>query len=190
MKRILLLTCLLILSNVSVRATHIAGSDMEFRCLGKDTFFITYRIYRDCGPGNAQLGNTLPISFNTLDCSPSRSAFTNLTRDSIIPLRYLCNGKKTICEPGGSFPFGIEEHLYTGTIILSQLFPGGLDSNCCRIRVNWNSCCRNGAITNLLNPLGTGFSIDGEINRCITPCNSSPTFTNKPVAVICNGVPF
>jgi hypothetical protein len=190
MKKLLLLTLLLFLSSVSTFATHIAGSDMEFQCLGKDTFEVTYRIYRDCGPGNAPLGNALPITLSTLDCFPSRSASTNLQRDSITPLRYLCDDKKTICEPGGTFPFGIEEHLYRGIIILSQLFPGGLDSTCCKIRVNWNSCCRNGAITNLSNPLSTGFSIDGELNRCITPCNSSPTFTNKPVAVVCNGAPF
>lgn len=94
MKKLLLLTLLLFLSSVSTFATHIAGSDMEFRCLGKDTFEVTYRIYRDCGPGNAPLGNALPITLSTLDCFPSRSASTNLQRDSITPLRYLCDDKR------------------------------------------------------------------------------------------------
>lgn len=190
MKRSVLVFVLFIFSFFHSRATHIAGSDMEFRCLGKDTFEVTYRIYRDCAPGNALLGNNLSIDLATLGCSSNRSASINLVRDTIMPLRYLCDGRKTICEPGGTFQFGIEEHIYRGTVILSQLFPGGLDSTCCTVKVSWSNCCRNGAITNISNPLATGFNVAGEINRCATPCNNSPTFTNKPVAVICNGQPF
>lgn len=172
-----------------LKATHIAGSDMEFQCLGNDSFRITFRIYRDCSPGNAALGSSIPVSFSPVSCSLSQVT-TNFNRTAVTPIRFKCNGREwaSICE-GGTFPFGIEEHVYTQTVYLKQLFPT-IDSNCCLIKVGWTSCCRNGAITNLVNPLTQGFTNEGVINRCITPCNSSPQFTNKPIVAICAGQPY
>ena len=172
-----------------LHATHIAGSDMEFKCLGNDSFIITFRIYRDCSPGNAALSSSIPVNFTPVGCSLN-PATVNISRQSVTPIRFKCNGREwaSICE-NGTFPFGIEEHLYTQVVNLKSLFPT-LDSNCCLIKVGWTSCCRNGAITNIVNPLTQGFTNEGVINRCVTPCNSSPQFTNKPIVAICSGQPY
>jgi gliding motility-associated-like protein len=166
------------------KASHMAGSDMEFKCLGKDTFKIILRIYRDCN--GIPINPNPQISFKTMGCTPAKSATTTMTRTLVRPVRFMCGGQKNICE-GGSFPFGMEENRFEVTVRLQQLFPGGLDSNCCWIRVSYQECCRNGAITNIVQG---NFYIDAEINRCVTPCNSSPQISNYPVAVICNGQPF
>jgi gliding motility-associated-like protein len=174
----------ILLFSSPAQASHMAGSDMEFKCLGKDSFKIVLRVYRDCNgiPINA----TPSINFSTVNCTPSKSASTSMTRTLIRPVRFMCGGQKNICE-GGSFPFGMEENRFEVTVGLQQLFPGGLDSNCCWIKVSYQECCRNGSITNIVQG---NFYIDALINRCVTPCNSSPQITNYPVAVICNGQPF
>ena len=169
----------------SAQATHVAGSDIQFRCLGKDTFEITLKIYRDCS--GIQLGAPASLSFNTVGCSPNKSANVNLPRISISPVRFMCGGQRNICE-GGSFPFGMEEHTFKATVRLQDIFPGGLDPNCCKISIGYSMCCRNGAITN--GPSNANFYVDAEIDRCVTPCNSSPQITNPPVVVVCNGQPF
>lgn len=166
------------------KASHMVGSDMEFRCLGNDSFRIILRIYRDCN--GIQLNPTPSIWLTTMGCSPSKTASSTMTRVSIKPVDYMCNGAKNVCD-SGAFPFGVEEHRFEDTVHLSQIFTGGLDPNCCWIKVSYQECCRNTSITNL-SP--GNYFIEGEINRCATPCNNSPQITNTPIAVVCNGQPF
>src|SRR5689334_9588209 len=130
----LVLTCsLLVLTAASVRATHIAGSDMEFVCLGNDSFEVIYRIYRDCQ--GIALDNTIPITLQTQGCSPQRTVSFTLHLDTIKPIRYLCRDLKSICE-GGSFRFGMLEYTYRDIVGLNQVFPGGLDPACCLVNVS------------------------------------------------------
>ncbi len=46
---------------------------------------------------------------------------------------------------------------------------------------------RNAAITTITNPGTSTFYIYSTLNNVITPCNSSPIFTNKPVPFLCLG---
>ena len=103
----------ILLFSSPAQASHMAGSDMEFKCLGKDSFKIVLRVYRDCNgiPINA----TPSINFSTVNCTPSKSASTSMTRTLIRPVRFMCGGQKNICE-GGSFPFGMEENRFEVTV--------------------------------------------------------------------------
>ncbi|MBP7262326.1 MAG: hypothetical protein KBB37_13660, partial [Bacteroidia bacterium] len=164
--------------------SHFTGADFEFKSLGVDTLKITFRIYRDCNTSTTAFpGNVSSISLSTIGCSPIKTASVTLNRVGIRKIKSTCDGVNTICE-GGSYPVGIEEHKYEAIVRLQQVFQGGLNSNCCWIRMYYQECCRN---RNLTNMQSGNFYIEGEFNRCVTPSNSSPTFKNDPFVNICNG---
>ena len=172
------------LSSQNAFASHMAGSDMEFKCLGKDTYQIVLRVYRDCT--GIPINSSPQITFTPeAPCTQGTKSVT-MTRTLVRPVRFMCAGMKNICE-GGAFPFGMEENRFEVTVIFNNLWSGGLDSTCCWIRVTYQECCRNGNITNIP---GANFYIDAELNRCVTPCNSSPQISNYPVAVVCAGQGF
>ncbi|HHG85904.1 MAG TPA: hypothetical protein ENJ82_14245, partial [Bacteroidetes bacterium] len=58
-------------------------------------------------------------------------------------------------------------------------------TNCTNYTVEWRSCCRNGNITTLNSPASTPIYVSTSINPLLSPCNSSPQFTDPPVAYIC-----
>ena len=106
------------LSSQSAFASHMAGSDMEFKCLGKDTYQIVLRVYRDCTgiPINATPQITLTPQ---APCTQGTKSVT-MTRTLVRPVRFMCAGMKNICE-GGSFPFGMEENRFEVTVIFNNL---------------------------------------------------------------------
>lgn len=100
-----------------------------------------------------------------------------LPRDTFYEVSQLCDAQlaQSSCN-GGSLP-GFQVHIYRDTITLP--------ASCTDWVVSWSSCCRNNAITNLVNPSGSGFYIEAGINSTI--CNSSPTFTSNPTPYFCAG---
>lgn len=91
-----------------------------------------------------------------------------------------CPNNTTTCN-GGTFT-GIQEYIYRGIINL----PGP----CVDWQFSYNLCCRNNAITNIDLPGSTNIYIYANLNNVITPCNNSPTFSNKPVPFACRGQQF
>ncbi|MEL7534302.1 MAG: PKD domain-containing protein, partial [Bacteroidota bacterium] len=57
------------------------------------------------------------------------------------------------------------------------------------VEINWESCCRNGAITSLSNPLSHSISVSTTIDLANATCNSSPSFNSPPHAFLCNDLP-
>jgi len=69
--------------------------------------------------------------------------------------------------------------------------PTNLSSSAGGYWVSWNSCCRNGSIINLINPLSQGMTLFMKIPDPGTyPGNSSPTFVNFPPLAICLNQPI
>ena len=50
-------------------------------------------------------------------------------------------------------------------------------------------CCRSADIDNLVNPGGTGSAFYARLDNTVTPCNSSPQFTNLPQMFGCVNIP-
>ncbi len=172
---------LLLIFSFKVQASHMGGADIEYKCIGVDTFKIVLKVYRDCTgiPINASPQITLtPIS----GCS-TNSVNVTMTRLYVAPIGFLCQGQKNICE-GGTFPYGLEENRFEVTVVLQQVFGSGLSASCCWIRISYSECCRNTNVTNLSSG---NFYTEAEMNRCLTPCNSSPVFFNRPTSVLCAG---
>ncbi|MHB1277127.1 MAG: hypothetical protein ACYC1Q_01875, partial [Bacteroidia bacterium] len=180
MKKVLLFLFLALgfLLPEKAEASHMMGSDIVYRCVGNGKYEVTVRVYRDC--------NGIPISPSDVVARCSSSTVTvstgNQTKigyrditgiDANCPVQSRC--------AGSSFQYGVEEHVWKMTIDLSG-------SSCCEWTLEWQQSARNNAITT--GQANQNFFTTATLNKCVTPCNSSPDFTNPPIAIICYNQDF
>jgi len=172
MKKILLLLVLISFFGIQrSQATHFAGSDLTYTCLGGNTYLVSFSFYRDCS------GATNPTSTNvTFTCSQnsilSFTATLNLITGTGQEITPSCTTNPTFCASGTAF--GVQEYVYQATVTLSP---------CNSWIISTSSCCRNTVST------VTGQSswyMVAELNNFIAPGNSSPTFSNIPLVVANN----
>lgn len=175
-----LLPVLLLLGSQTAEASHIAASDISYRCLGSNQYEVTLRLFRDCQGINAP--TSVVVSLETLaGCTGGNQAFT-LNRVSNLSLPILCNvqASQSSCN-GGSFP-GYEEHVYTGTIDLSAYAAPS-----CGWTLSYSSCCRNGAITNMVNASSSNTYVSvNHLPNTGAFCNSSPSISSTPIFLVCD----
>ncbi len=176
------------------RADHVVGSDILYKCLGNGKYEIIFKFYRDCNGCNVAGGGgggtgascghpVLTITGANGTCNNVGLGNVNITRVSITDITQLCGSSKSACA-GGTFPYGIEEHLYKGTIDLSARIASG----CCKFKISTTIFVRSTTITT--GAANQGFYTEAYINACDSICNSSPIYTSHPVAIICVGQDF
>ncbi|MCH8904586.1 MAG: PKD domain-containing protein [Bacteroidetes bacterium] len=169
-----ILFIILLFSNKNVFATHCAGYDLKYEWKGGLDYEVTLYFYRDCigapAPPNAPICFT-SIGFNLSGTVTIYPIDTNI----ITPV---CTTVQTYCT-NGTFS-GIEQHIYQGMITLPKACSDWLFS--------WGYCCRNVAITT--GPASQNFYAEAFLNNVVAPDNSSPYFTNLPVAWLCHNQNF
>ncbi len=160
-----------------LNASHFAGADLTYTCLGGNTYQITLSFYRDCS------GISAPPYANVIfNCSSNGAfSFTNQMQPLAgtgVEITPGCSAMPTSCTTGPNSQYGIREYVYQATVTLPP---------CNSWTMSWGSCCRNPITT--LSGSG-GWYMPAVLNNATAPCNSSPTFSNKPIAVVCNGQSF
>jgi hypothetical protein len=162
-------------------AVWIMGSDLTWTCIGQDSFLIKFVVYADCN--STGLGN-YPITFK---CASSRDTITSVLLNWTNPVEVtpVCKSSCTRCQSSScTFPYGIRRFTMQG---IANLNAAG---SCCNIIMSWGHCCRGGNITTISNAGAVPLYTEAKLNRCLNPCDNSPTFSNAPVAIICAGQPF
>jgi hypothetical protein len=200
---ICLFILLLIIGAKPAKADHVVGSDITYRCLNSSGLFeITFVFYRDC-QGIPVCGNScgsacsrsLTITGASPGCEGTNYGTISLQLISVrdVNPNPRCPNAKSICTnmncvTPGSFTPGVERYEFRGTTNLGPA--SGIPASCCTVRISFNECCRNAAIST--GATWANFFMEATINRCLSlnPCNSSPTLTNDPYAIICSGQPF
>lgn len=169
------LSFLLTSSLQEAEATHLVGSDIIYRCKGNGKYEITVRVYRDCN------GIQLSQSPIVMKCSTTTINVTAQTKISVRDVTGIDPRCPVQSRCSGTFPYGIEEHVWVATVDLSSY-------NCCEWTISWAQSARGSNIsTGMANQ---NFYTFAQMNKCVTPCNSSPDFTNPPVAIVCQGQDF
>lgn len=156
------------------KATHFAGGEITYEHLTGNTYEVTLRLYRDCAGVN--FGSSQNIFLTPTNSGSSMTVF-EVSRSDITPL---CSTQQSQCgtSSGGS---GIQQIIYRANRTFNALPSGQIYT------LSNRSCCRNFAITTLVNGGNTSWSISSQLDPNLSPRNSSPTFLNPPVAFVCAG---
>jgi hypothetical protein len=186
MKNLLLVLTLLLSNILTSSATHLMGGEITWECLPNGQFQFTMKAYRDCNSGVI-----------TIDVSNGLEVFNYPTVGSplfTIPLTLVAQTDITsLCgidcdNPNG--PGAVQEFIFkTNPVTLTGTPPaeGWIFS--------YDGCCRNAASTNIVNAGNEGFVLRAKMfafnDNNTNPCyDSSPSFTEKPLAVTCAGYPL
>ncbi len=163
------------LSGHQADASHSMGADLTYTCMGGNTYKVTLTFYRDC------IGIAAPVNpfvtINSASCGQSLGVTCYKRPGTGQEVTPACSTSVTTCN-GGTFT-GIQEWVYDGIVTLPQ--------QCTDWVFGYSLCCRNAAITTINTPGSSTFYIYATLNNVISPCNNSPTFSNKPVPFVCNG---
>lgn len=180
MKTITLYILVILLISQEVFATHIVGGEMYYDCISENQYEVTLIIYRECGPDNSN---------NTDFDNPARIGVFD-ENDSLVDLHHFSllersNIPAIINDPCYNAPPDLcaEKGVYKEIITLPDNDQG--------YRLVYQRCCRNPAITNIVDPYEMGSSYQAYIPPGdVVECNSSPRFNDLPPLVICNEIPF
>ncbi len=175
MKKLVIITLTFTLFLVQyIKASHIAGGDLSYTCLGNNQYQINLNLFVDCmgfDPGAQQW-----IDF-TSTCGSTASLTVDVLNPGGTEISQLCASQinNSTCN-GGNLP-GMWVFYYTGVVTLDTL--------CDTWTMSWNTCCRNSAILNLQSPDSQGSYIQATLNSATAPCNNSPSFTSQPIPYVC-----
>jgi hypothetical protein len=193
----LIIIFLLTFSNVS-KSTHLMGGEITYTCIknGSKAGFYVFNVvvYRDC----MGIPIDTAVSINVHNHPTlSNIALNYIGSNDISPSCNTINGSNPqfSCDStntgyGGNGIGSVEEHIYRSDTIRILGTP---DQN--GWHFTWSSCCRNGAIINIMNPSNYGFTLrtamypftdsTGTVfpnnNNCF---DSSPIFYEKPRTIL------
>ena len=180
------------------------GVDISYECLGTCTYRIYHNTYYDCSGSLMNILGHVPVSngnapeapmdanFNFVgiplfpgqNCSDPVPISGTWQLTTYLEVTPICPTANTTCEDGNAPIRGVAEARYFRDYDFCN-------TNCDVYDIEWSGCCRNDAITSLINPdVHDIFTGQTRINTAINPCNSSPQFSNPPTPYICAGQPF
>lgn len=171
----------LMLINQSAFATHSAGADIKYKYLSGNQYEVTVTFYRDCG------GVSEPNSV-TVNCKSQNGNFNfNVTANKVSgangqEITFPCSTNPTTCN--GGIATGIKKWTYSAIVTLPSQQSDWTFS--------YSICCRNCSITTISNPCASNsvLYVEAKLNNLLAINNSSPDFTNSPVAFVCLGQNF
>lgn len=174
----LLLAVVFLTASNKLVASHIAGGDITYNCLGGDRYQVNLTLFVDClgfDPGASQTINFINTCGETLDLT------VNVLNPGGTEISQLCPASinNSTCHPGGTLP-GMWVFYFTG---IDTLTP------CDTWTMSWSTCCRNTAIINLDAASSSSSYIEATLNSATSACNNSPYFTTETIPFVCVNQP-
>ncbi len=167
-------------------ARHIIGGSIVYEYLGKGSapntnrYRFTMTIYRDCLGGGAPYDNPAEIGIYKGKYLGPNILITSFPVNhglvkSLDPPEIQCiQNKPNVCVEEATYVFEQELEVINESYI-----------------IEYQRCCRNNTISNIINPGDIGATYMVELTpEAQKANNSSPVFKNFPPIVICNGFPI
>lgn len=187
----LILGLFFILLCLPVRAGHIVGGEMTYRCLGGGDYEFTLRLYRDdlclnCADFFDDPASIAIYRCNGNGCNAESSSrpyaalnVQNPAIDTVVNPDYPCLIPPSVRVLEAVYRFRLSDYGIS-------LPPGNVSYH-----VVYQRCCRNITINNLSTPSELGATWRVEINPLAqAECNNSPAFKDFPPTVVCEGQPL
>lgn len=182
MKKYLIIFILVaVLANMQkVYASHAAGSDLTYRCLGGNTYLIEVTFYRDCGGVVEPI--SIPVKYKSISCGYDFTVSAGKIAVTGQEITTPCQSAVSTCNGGSTT--GIRKFVYQATV--------NLPAACSDWVFSYEVCCRNCSITTIQNPCANSSRIyvEATLNNVSVPENSSPSFSNSPIVFSCVGQLF
>ncbi len=180
MKRILSLLILaltFLLANVQeASASHAAGADITWTYTGTpNTYLVRVKFYRDCFGIPAP--TSVNICYNSVSCGQTGQQTAPYVSTQVLP-NPPCTNIPINCAGG----VGVEEWIYETTITLPAA--------CNDWVFSFSECCRNAAITTIVNASQYELYVSAKLNNLDFPTDNSPEFLTIPYTEFCVGNPF
>ncbi len=181
MKKFLLFLSLSLFTLTS-QSTHIVGGSLTYEHLGGSSYRINLRLYRaaDACDVHVALQNTARVDmyFGSTGAFYQSITVNRIELSLVSPYIDSCAANPACTE--------IEQGIFTAVVNTMPPIPGGY-------HLYFETCCRNSAVSNLVNPGGSGPGNGGEGFYCKVPdntlllTNSSPQWKQPPPVFICQG---
>ncbi len=184
-----IISCIMLAGVQKTYATHAAGADLTYRFISRngagDTYEVTGTFYRDCGGVAAP--TTLPITISSVNCGYTNSTYSlPKIAGTGQEITFPCSTSQTKCSNPNSTTLGFQKYVYRGNVV----FP----SHCSDWLISYSVLARNCAITTMQqgSPCGqtTPIYVEASLDNLNFTSNNSPTFSNNPVAFICQNQSF
>lgn len=162
-------------------ATHAAGADLTYQCLGGLVYQLDYTFYRDCD-GSAE-PTSVTIAYKSTSCGYNRTVIAyKVPGTNGLEITFPCVPAVSTCNGGMST--GIRQWVYRAVVTLPAACTDWVFSS--------GVCCRNCSITTIQNPCANSAElyVEARLNNVTAPSNSSPVFNNMPIAFVCIGQNF
>ncbi len=169
-----LLTLFVLLFASPMFATHSAGMDLTYKCLGGNQYEFTLKLIRFCGGVNVPDEYYLNVTSNS--CNTDRQVIMNRVAPGT-DITPICVGVSTNCDDPNSTIQGYQEHVFKGIVTL--------DLPCNDWRAVVCDHARNNDISTVQNAGKSSLCVSALINNVDAPCNNSPYFKNRPNAFVC-----
>lgn len=167
----------------NLRATHIIGGDISYRCLGNNQYEITMTVRRDCINGQPPFDD--PAYLGVFDSKGVRQI--NITNNGRLDMLYRADDtlNEVVFKNCGIVGGDVCVHTttYKDTIELPFIAGGYI--------LAYQRCCRNKTILNIVDPENTGATYTVHITEAaLLACNSSPVLSPYPPIYICGNQPI
>ena len=174
---LILLIC--ILGN-QLSASHVAGGQITYKCLGNDTYQVTLEFRRDCFNGDPLAQFDDPVSIGIFDNEGNLIPSVGNLGELFIPFNdddTLNETQTSECRVLGS-DVCVQTTIYQKELTLPFRAGGYV--------LAYQRCCRNGSLSNIIDPTLQGSTYWIEITeQAMLECNSSANFKNWPSVYLC-----
>lgn len=160
------------------RSTHIVGGSLTYEHLGGASYRITFKMYRDCDPGNASFPN--PLTLNVYEGNGTFYGNVSLPfiqEDVLSPPIDTCAFDPGIC---------VSQAIYS--TVVNNFYPGSGGYH-----MVFQYCCRNWSLVNIPSgspvfPGSSYYTYVPDNSQFLT--NSSPLWVNFPPVFVCANLPL
>lgn len=191
----------LLASSLKTSANHLVAGEMRYQTTeNPNEYKVGMKLYRNCA--GKEICSSCPVSLSpdcqiTVQIEGYQGIYANqnfgsaslkiVSKSSAQDIYNPCKMNQSICSNCGTrtpghFTPGYEMYYFEGIVNLNAV-----PSNCCEVKISYQSCCRNNTLTNLINPNLTNYYQEIMINKCLQKPNNSPAFSSDPIYFVCAG---
>lgn len=171
--------CLLFVTE-SLEATHVAGGNLTYKCLGNSRYEVTLEFRRDCFNGATDAQFDDPAAIAIFDQNGFLVEILGQGGMLFIPFAADDTLNETVTSECNVIGGDVCTQTTTYRDIVILPFRNG------GYFLAYQRCCRNATLNNIVDPLNTGATYWIRITEtALQTCNSSPTFDDWPISFIC-----